>query len=400
MSTSASSTTFRRFDPGRDEAAVRRILCLAFGGTNDGVGSYLDLVGRDSMRVLDDGGEHVPACLARIPMGQYFGGRSVPMVGIAAVGVAPEARGARRALALMQGCVRELAAERMPLSCLYASTQALYRHVGFEQAGSKFEFRIPLRQLTEGTRDVPIVAIESADDRVKACYREYAARFDGMLDRGPFIWSRVKQSRDAVFHGFAVVPHGADGPIEGYLYFAQHRRDGGRHDVSLSDLAFTTPRAGLRLLGLLRDFTSMGLTLSFTGGPSHPLVVLLQQQWVEASLREWWMLRIVDLERAIEARGYAPATTVDVVIDVTDELVPANAGRWTIEVANGHGGAHRHAAAGPAVRTNARGLAAMYSGFMSPMHAALVGLAEGPAEALERLGAAFAGNGPWMPDHF
>lgn len=399
--------TLRPFDAARDEADLTRVLTLAFGMPREGTAGYLDLVGRSEMRVLDEGRPPIAACLARIPMGQFFGGRSVPMTGIAAVGVAPEARGRKLALRLMQECVREIAAEGVPLACLYASTQALYRQVGFEQAGSKFEVRVPLRQIHQGTRDLPIEPIEvmAADGRphprLVDSYQTFARHFDGCLDRGPFIWKRIQQVRETAFHGFAVVPDGPGGRIEGHVFLAQQRHpSGGRHDVVLSDLAFTTRRAGLRLLGFLRDFTSMGLHLQWIGGPCHPLLTLLDQQWVEVQLRDYWMLRVTRFADAIAARGYHEGVEVDACVELRDDLIPENAGRWRLRIANGRGSAERTTLDGAAFRCNIRTMGALFSGFLAPSQAILLGLAEGDAATAARLAGAFAGTAPWMVDHF
>ncbi len=390
----------RPFDTLRDDEVVRRILALAFGGTPEGMGAYFDLAGRENMRLLDRGDGPVVACLANIPMGQYFGGRSVPMMGIAAVGVAPEARARGHARELMCASVRETAAAGIPLSCLYASTQSLYRQVGFEQAGSTFEVRIPLRQLTDGTRDLPVEPVTIDDPRLERCYREFARRYDGCLDRGPFIWKRIQQNREQMFHGFAVVPDGPGSPVEGYAFVGQVRRpENGRHDVVLSDLAFSTQRAGLRLAGFLGDYASMGWNLSFIGGACHPFLTLLSQQWVDVSMRDYWMLRICDVGAAIAARGYASSVRANVVIEVDDELIEANRGRWQIEIDDGQGRAARTNLAAQ-LRTNIRGLAAIYAGFLTPQQAALVGLAEGDTDAMATLAPAFTNSGPWMVDHF
>jgi predicted acetyltransferase len=400
--------TFRPFDPSRDDAAVRRALALAFGGTPEGMGAYFELVGRDQLRVLDEGANAgtstVTSCLAKIPMGHWFGGRPVSTVGIAAVAVAPESRGGKRALTLMQECVREVAADGAALVSLYASTQALYRQVGFEQAGSKFETRLPLRQLTAGTRDLPIEPVEAHSDgvpnpRLVECQRAFAAAFEGCLERGPFVWKRIQQNREQSYSGFAVVPDGVGGTVEGYVFVGQVRRDSGRYDVVLSDCAFTTRRAAMRILGLLRDFTSMGLTLSFTSGPCHPLVTLLPQQWIEMSFKEYWMIRIARLEHAIAARGYAPSVAAELPIAINDDLLPANAGAWQLTVRGGSASVARTKAT-PRFRCDIRTFAAIYSGFLSPRQAILLGAAEGDAEAAGVLGGVFAGTAPWMPDHF
>ena len=51
-------------------------------------------------------------------------------------------------------------------------------------------------------------------------------------------------------------------------------------------------------------------------------------------------IRIVDLPRALSARRYA--TDVDVVLEVTDPLIPANTGRWRLTGGPDGGDLHRH----------------------------------------------------------
>src|SRR5262245_58129462 len=50
-----------------------------------------------------------------LPMGQYFGGRAVPMVGVHGVCIQPEHRGSSAGSALMKAAVEEMAANRIPL---------------------------------------------------------------------------------------------------------------------------------------------------------------------------------------------------------------------------------------------------------------------------------------------
>jgi predicted acetyltransferase len=396
----------RPFEYDRDEAPLRRIVARAFGGPDDAIAAYFELVGREHLRVLDEtpGGPQIAAGLARMTMGHWFGGRSVPCLGIAAVAVAPEARGGGRARELMRGIVREAHDEGTPLLSLYASTQALYRQVGFEQAGTRCEFRVPLRQLTGGSRDGAIEEVHALVDdepnpRLVACYRAFAERFDGMLDRSRFVWSRIQRHREHSYHGLAFVPEGPGGPIEGYVFLAHVRRDDGRFDIAMSDCAFATPRAGQRILGLLRDYASMGVTLTFFGGASHPLLMLLPQQWFDVQVREYSMLRIARFADAIAARGYAPTSTGSVVCAVEDDLVAENTGRFEITVREGRGVA-RPTTATPAFSADIRTWASIYAGFLAPRQATLLGLAEGDDAAARALGGFFAGSSPWMTDMF
>src|SRR5204863_3657876 len=103
---------------------------------------WLNKAGRENVRVLREGREPI-ACLLLLPMGQFFGGRPVPTVGVAAVGVAPHLRGRGAAARVMSSALREIRAAGTPLSALYPATQVLYRKVGYEQAGGRFEITIP-----------------------------------------------------------------------------------------------------------------------------------------------------------------------------------------------------------------------------------------------------------------
>jgi len=117
-----------------DLDAVATITGAAFSFPAAEAETWLSNAGTDQLRVVREGGRVVGSLLL-IPMGQYFGGKSVPMVGIAGVGVGIADRGRGVARALMAGTVQELAERGVALSTLYASTQTLYRSVGYERAG-------------------------------------------------------------------------------------------------------------------------------------------------------------------------------------------------------------------------------------------------------------------------
>ena len=53
-----------------------------------------------------------------------------------------------------------------------------------------------------------------------------------------------------------------------------------------------------------------------------------------------WMLRVVDVPAAIAARGFPPAVSVSVPLELSDQARPGNAGRWQLTVADGTGSAH------------------------------------------------------------
>ena len=123
------------------------------------------------------------------------------------------------------------------------------------------------------------------------------------------------------------------------------------------------------------------------------------------------MLRLLDAPAAIAARGF-PATDLAVPLQITDDLLTANSGRWELTVRAGTGRLWRHrtdpgssspAAASPdgqvPLALDARGLAALYAGTpVATLRRAA--LAEGGSpDADAALDGAFAAT-PFMLDGF
>lgn len=388
------------FDAQRDVDIVARMVALSFSGTPDKTKEWLASGGHENLRVVREEDRAV-ASLLQIPMGAYFGGRSVPLLGVAGVAVAPESRGRGLAEFLMRSLVRTAHEQGWALAGLYASTHTLYRKVGYEHAGHRFQYTVPFVRIDAQMpreKGWTVVALGESDETdVRACYARFARRFEGSLDRGPYIWSRLRKLREDVFTGFGV--RDATGTLRAYA-FVNLQRTGttGRHDVNLSDLAFLDADAGRRLWDLLRDFSSMGESVVFCGGPTHPALQLLNQQRHEVKLKDDWLIRVVDAKKALEGRGYSPAIRTDIHLDIEDELIPSNAGRFVLRVADGR--AALQPGGSGALRVSTRGMATIYSGFNTPTQARMLGLVDGPEADLERADSVFARSTPWMSDMY
>ncbi len=397
-----------------DLPGMGRLIAQSFATPIELTGLWLKNAGLNECRVMR-GAQGVPeACLLRVPQGHFYGGRSVPSLGIAGVAVAPEARGRGLAREMMRASMLEAAEAGWAISTLYASTQSLYRQVGFEQSGHRFGIRIRAMDLalaaaalpgeeTGAWKKVTIRPLAEADiDAVKACYREFAARYDGLLDRGPYCWGRVWNLRNEPYTGFGFF--GEHGAMEGYLYLNQKRNpDTGRHDIFTTDVVFTTARAGRSLVKFIGGFATTADEFVMTGGPLHPLLALLSQQCAKVAGKEYWMIRVTDAKAAFEARGWAPGLRADAALEVSDDLLPGNSGVWRLSVADGRAGVEHSPGVRKGeetLRVGARGLAALYSGMFSARQATLAGLAEGTDRAVANAERVFPGGAPWMIEMF
>lgn len=390
-----------------DLAAVARLLQLAFAGPIDGSEAWVRAAGIEHMRVMRTGQGAPPVgCLLRIPMGQFFGGRSVKMLGIAGVAVAPEARGRGVAGRLMTECVREMARDGYPISTLYPSTIGLYRKAGYELAGHRFFTTIMVGRIDVAAGGREVRALGDADmPAVRACYAKFAARFDGLLDRGDYCWGRVRELRGTKYHAFGV--NDGRGGLDGYIMLTQERdAKTGYHSISVSDYAFTSADAGRRLLRFLGDFGTMGETATVWGAPMHPLVSLMSSRHYRAEKKDYWMLRVLDVKSAFESRGYSPCVRAECVLDVRDAVVVANAGRWRVRIDGGRAEVMRtessaRGAITPELRCDIRAVAPLLSGLYSARQLEALGWLESDqADAASMIDGAIATGTPSMTDMF
>ncbi len=376
--------------------SLAAIEAQAFGVALPDAHAWLASVGHENFRVFVDDGQ-VTGGLLVYSMGQWFGGRSVPMAGIAGVGVDPTVRGRGVATRMMRAAVGDLAASGFALSCLYAATQPLYRRAGYEQGGSRFRIRIPTSELALGDHSLALRHASPEDDAaIRALYRSQAALRSGSLDRSPLLWNRIVAPQRRTRPMAYVVER--QGTIEGYCYLRREHRPDERQEVHVDDLAVSSPQAATTLLSFLGDHRSLADEVVWYGSASDPLLMLLREQRQRVELQEAWMLRILDVRRALEGRGWPAGVSTSLHLEVFDEVLPANQGRFVAEI---DGGRSEVRAGGDGLfQVHVRGLAALYSGYSTPGQLALIGLAEGADHVLEAAATAFAGPAPAMSDFF
>ncbi|MHC5002417.1 MAG: GNAT family N-acetyltransferase [Planctomycetota bacterium] len=397
MSEQAASPPVR---PPRDESELRAlaaILQTSFRIPDDRLDAFVDAIGQEHFRQVTAGGEPAGG-LALVHMGQFFGGRSVRTAGVVAVGIAPHLRQTGAGSILMRSMLRELHERGEPLSTLYPATLSFYRRFGYEQAGGRYRVKLPLGGIEPRDLELPVRPITSDDETaVESLYRRRAERTSGNLDRGPYIWRRVRRSALGPVHGF-LCGHGH--APEGYLYYTTVDGDqmAHDHDLVLTDVVALTPAAARTVLAHLAGHRSMAANARLASWPGDPMLGMLREAAYSITWHIHWMLRLVCVPEALEARGYPKAVRGEVHLRIADDLLPGNTGCFVLSLEDGRGQVRR----GGDGRLNitVHGLASLYGGLRTPQDLLATGQLHTAADDLDLLAAAFAGPTPWMPDVF
>lgn len=387
----------RELDGESDLNALSKIAGWAFGFPAAEGPAWLTRAGLDNVRVAVLGKEVVGGVVL-LPMGQWFGKRSVPMTGIAGVAVAPHARGQGVAATMMRAALAEIAERGVALSTLFASTQTLYRSVGYELAGSRYRVTLEPGRAASLPSELDIRPMGEADrTTVRNLYAQYACDQNGCLDRNDYIWHRVETARDKPVMGYLIE---ANGEPQGYVYLTVRTTANDRQQLVVKDAVALTAGAARRLLRLLADHCSLADSAVIYGGPVHPLFSLLPEASYELALAHHFMTRIVDARAALQARGYPRLLRAELVLDIEDPLVAKNRGCWLVEVADGQAQVRRAQPGASGLRLDVRALALLFSGFATARALARFDLACGTAREIDTAEAMFSGPLPCMPDSF
>jgi predicted acetyltransferase len=312
------------------------------------------------------------------------GGR-LKVAGLTWVGVHPQWR--RRGLlrAMIANHFAHCGQRSEPISLLYAAEPAIYGRFGYGLAARHLSLTLKRRaelRPVAGARDLRVRFETVSADRHGDLIAGLHAGVDrpGWVTRGTPELAAMWLTDSPLFSNgreierIAIVER--DGVPVGYALFRRKGEwgpDGPEGSVRVTESVVTDAAAAHALWTRLLD---LDLTTELTTGmlaTDHPLLSLLVD--VRAAKAAWkdnvWA-RIIDLPTALAGRQYQ--TDVDVVLEVSDSLLPRNAGRWRLA-----GGAF---AAPSAERTDApadlaldvRELGAAYLGGTSLLELAGAGL--------------------------
>ena len=320
---------------------------------------------------------------------QWWGGRQVPMAGIASVVVSPEYRGRGVGSMLMRGVLARSVEQGFPLTALYPATTVIYRHLGYEFGGGRYRFSFPAADLRSlGGKDVGIRRAGPADAGrfLELVAESHAA---GRVN-GPLVWAESKVAEwleDEDNFGYL-----AD---DGFVVYNWHDSD-----LRIDEIVAGSEATGRALWATVGSGSSIATNVQAYIAPNDPVHLLVNHEADKHAQLQRWMLRVLDAPAAIAARGFALGASVEVDLELEDMEVSGNTGRWHLSVADGSGSLTPSAGAGDTLRLGSRGLAALYAG--TPLAALRrSGLASGGSTTADGpIDTAFGGATSYMLDFF
>jgi predicted acetyltransferase len=335
------------------------------------------------------------------------GGR-VAAAGVTVAGVLPthRRRGLLRAMmrALLDACHRL----GEPVAYLWATEDTIYSRFGFGLASFTAEIDLPReRSAFHGpfvaSDHVRIVPLAAAEEYLAPIYEGVAATTPGMFARNSAWWQARTLADPDWRRGTggdlqcAVLEH--EGQPTAYALYRMNwafERGVQSGSVTVIEAIGGSPEAMRGIWRYLLDIDWMARVKAWLLPLDHPLLLLLAEpRRLGFSLRDGVWVRLLDIKSALSARSYQDRDFV--VIEVTDEFCPWNAGRWRV----GSGGVDRTDDT-PHLRCDITALGSVYlGGFTWTQLARALRVQEVVPGAVLHADAIFLpGSAPWCPEIF
>jgi predicted acetyltransferase len=343
--------------------------------------------------------------------------------GVTFVGVLPTHRRRGILSAMMRHQLADIAARGEAIAALFASESGIYGRYGYGCASG--QLRLTIRR-GEGALRLAAAGRTGPDDgsvRLRSGWpselgAELAKVYDsvvphrpGMMARDDRWWQNILADPDSGRRGMSslkgLLAEDESGPRGYALYRTKPDwvEDGLPSGLlSVTELMAADAAATAALWADLLSRDLIGEVVARQRPVDDPLLEMLaDRRRARASLTDGLWIRLIDVPAALSQRRYSCAA--DVVIEVIDELLPANAGRWRLQCPGpADGGAascERTTAAADVVLP----VAALGAGYLGGTRlGALAGaglVSERKRGALARLSAAmYSDPAPWCPSTF
>lgn len=325
--------------------------------------------------VFGENGELLSAMM-QIPYDIRFCGETVKMVGVGGVVTDPVARRGGAIRAIFENDMPAWYDQGYVFSALYPFSYRFYGKFGYVWTKFGSEYCIPRGSLREDLRraDEIVRVLPDEDDQGMAeVYRKYTADKHFAVIRTDEMWKERRRGTPWANLKHAYVLRIGGVPVA--YWIGRHERGDDGATLRMEDLAWTCPEGLEAVFAMIRGMNEIS-TIRLTARSGFEPALLCDEAWdVSIAGESQGMVRVVNAERAL-ALLLTPPVQGQLTIEVKDEQIAANCGRYTVA---GDGCVLRvvrdeHAV--PDLRCDISGLSVLIAGRHSFANAVICGAAE------------------------
>lgn len=394
---------YRPIASEKDLAAYREMVRLAFNISHEHMSfwqSISPLTAENSRGLFDDDGTLLCGMLIIDNGALYFRGENaIPTALISAVASPPEHRRKGYIRQMFDGMYAEQRGLGVSLTALYPFYFPFYRSFGYEVAHDAAQHLVKIEQFkqwrkaAERGRFVPIDIEQLKGDnaeqpggdleKLNSIYTSWARRNLGSVKRDRNWWLHKLVHKEQFALGY--IYHDPEGRAAGYIIY--HLEDKGEwvRELAIHEMMWVDRAAEEAIYGFIYNHDSQAAKASFwTSVDAGIAAQLPDPREAEVKVHAGYMLRLLDVEGAFLQRTFVPEAQGEFSFSLTDEMLPVNTGAYRVRVYDGRANVERLGSGNGAdagLQLDARSLAQLYGGYISPARAAYLGQAKVQREA-------------------
>ena len=355
-------------------------------------------------------GARLVSSFCSIPFTMRANGNAMAMSGVSTVGTLPEYRRQGLVRRIMTQAFADMRERGQSVAALWASQAAIYQRYGYAMASVMKSYVVDTADIgfydgNDGAGRAECLDVESSYDLIKQVYIKFISNRMCYLHRAKALWlNNALEEIEADGPINVALSRDESGEPDGYIVYtlrAGKRDHASRNqEIVVRDLAWLSPDAYRCLWTFIKRHDLVGRVRWDNAPADDPGgEFFMEPRLLHARDREGFWLRMIDVEAALEARGWDDEGQISIEI-ADDLLAPWNAGTYTLTTANGAAEVTRDSGAGD-IRLSVKALASLYTGIRSARQLNAWGLIEGESAAIRRADALFAMRyAPHCPDHF
>jgi predicted acetyltransferase len=293
--------------------------------------------GIETVVVAEENGR-LAAALKTTSYTQYLAGTALPMLGLAAVGVAPWARRRGLATALCSHALEGAYRRGDVVSVLYPFRPEFYHRLGWALVGELHAYLFAPEQLADSGD--PHVRLAGPTDRaaIAGCYQRVAGESNGLIERDEYHW---RKHLDAPFT-YAWVPEGS--VVSGYMIVRYGRtRSPSRRPLYVREVVAEDVTTYDRMFGWVSRQRDLWRRVRYEALPSEhfgqrlidprpPDYNAARALWADvARILRGPMIRLINLREAFTRRKRWNGGPVSFSLEVDDAQLVQNKGRWRVD---------------------------------------------------------------------
>ncbi len=333
---------------------------------------------------------------AAYPFTMRLNGAKAPAAGVTCVGTLPTFRRRGHLRKIMEYDFQRRYEQRMePIAILGASIAAIYQRYGYAVCSSRYEYAIDPKLINVVPSLPPASGVwrEASRDELpllQSMYRQFSQPRNGYLHRAPVMWDVQVLGIGPNFDGgpdfgpSLLAVYEESGTPQGYVAYAAkflgQAADGAGpgQRILVRDCVWQTPSAYRAMWDFFKTFDLATRVLLQRAPVDDPAFdILLDPRELHATLSDWLLGRIIDVERALPLRPYGEGR---VVFELRDEMCPWNSDRWAL-AAGAEGATMTRSKESPSLTLDVSALAQLLFGQVSPTQAVRYGRAEAAPDA-------------------